>query len=106
MKKSYKPKPRPQRRGGSALGIGLVAVGGLVLLAAIAFAFLGNGGGPGSNFTPEVKGAPRLKANRQKIDLGNIKLGQTVQASFDIVNVGDQTLRLTQAPFIEVVEGC
>lgn len=107
MKKAYRPKSRPPRRGGSALGIGLVTVGGLVLLAAAAIAFWSNGGsGPSPNFTPAVKGAPRLSADKQKIDLGDVKLGQTVQASFEIVNVGDQTLQLTQAPFIEVMEGC
>lgn len=107
MKKAYRPKSRPPRSSRSALGIGLVTVGGLVLLAAAAFAFWGNGGsGPSPIFTPEVKGAPRLSADKQKIDLGDVKLGQTVQASFEIVNVGDRTLQLTQAPFVEVVEGC
>ena len=107
MKKAYRPQSRPPHRGGSALGIGLVTVGGLVLLAAAAIAFWSYGGSrPIPNFTPAVKGAPRLRADKQKIDLGDVKLGQTVQASFEIVNVGDRTLQLTEVPFVEVVEGC
>lgn len=54
----------------------------------------------------EVAGAPSLKVDRQKVDLGNVKLGQTVEVKFKLMNVGDQTLRFTKAPYIEVLEGC
>jgi flagellar basal body-associated protein FliL len=56
--------------------------------------------------TPEVSGAPKLKADRDTIDLGDIKLGNTTQATFALTNVGDQALQITQEPYIEVVEGC
>lgn len=54
----------------------------------------------------EVSGTPSLKVDREKVDLGNLKLGQTVEVKFTIMNVGDQTLRLSKAPYIEVLEGC
>lgn len=54
----------------------------------------------------EVSGTPSLKVDREKVDLGNVKLGQTVEVKFTIMNVGDQTLRLSKAPYIEVLEGC
>lgn len=54
----------------------------------------------------EVAGGPSLKVDKEKVDLGNVKLGQTVKVSFEITNVGDQTLRFTKDPYIEVAEGC
>lgn len=54
----------------------------------------------------EVHGAPSLKADQEQIDLGNVSLGQTVQVSFRLTNVGDQPLRFSEKPYIEVVEGC
>ena len=57
-------------------------------------------------FAPEVTGAPRLKIDPESIDLGDRKVGQVVDVSFEITNVGDQLLRFTEAPFIEVAAGC
>jgi HYDIN/CFA65/VesB-like, Ig-like domain len=54
----------------------------------------------------EVKGSPGLKVDKEKVDLGDVKLGQSVKVSFRLTNVGDQTLRFTQTPYIEVLEGC
>jgi len=54
----------------------------------------------------EVSGTPSLKVDQQKVDLGNVKLGQTVEVKFQIMNVGDQTLRFSKVPYVEVVEGC
>jgi cell division septal protein FtsQ len=54
----------------------------------------------------EVNGTPSLKVDKERVDLGNVKLGQTVEVKFQVMNVGDQTLRLTKAPYVEVVEGC
>jgi nitrate reductase NapE component len=56
--------------------------------------------------TPEITGAPKLKADREVIDLGDIKLGNTTQATFTLTNIGDQLLKITGAPYIEVLEGC
>jgi hypothetical protein len=57
-------------------------------------------------FTPEVIGAPKLKVDKESIDLGDRKVGQPVSVSFEITNVGDQPLRFSEAPYIEVAAGC
>jgi hypothetical protein len=54
----------------------------------------------------EVAGSPNLKVDKEKVDLGDVKLGQIVQASFQITNVGEGTLRFAEKPYIEVIEGC
>lgn len=80
------------------LGIGSV----LILLIAAFFVFQKKP----SAYTPEVTGGPSLKVDKEKVDLGEMKLGSTAQVSFEITNVGDQPLRFSKAPFIEVKEGC
>jgi hypothetical protein len=83
----------------------LLALGGVFLIGAAFFLMRGN-----QNSQPltaiEVHGAPSLKADQEQIDLGDVPLGQTVQVSFRLTNVGDQPLRFSEKPYIEVVEGC
>ena len=82
----------------------LILVGGGLLLIFVAISVLNK---PSQAKVPiEVSGSPSLKVDKQKVDLGNIKLGRTVDVSFELTNVGDQTLRFAKAPYIEVVEGC
>ncbi|OGN91004.1 MAG: hypothetical protein A2Y88_09705 [Chloroflexi bacterium RBG_13_48_10] len=50
--------------------------------------------------------SPSLKVDKEKVDLGDVKLGQTVMVSFQLTNQGDKTLKFTKAPYIEVLEGC
>lgn len=52
------------------------------------------------------KGAPVLKVDVEEINLGDIPVGQTVQASFRLTNSGTQSLKFREAPYIEVKEGC
>ena len=54
----------------------------------------------------EITGSPSLNVDKEKVDLGDVKLDQTVQVSFQLTNVGDQTIKFTKAPYIEVLEGC
>ena len=75
---------------------------GLVLLVGAGWALLGQN----PKAALEVTGRPSLKVDPTTIDLGNQTLGNTVQAEFRLTNVGDQPLRFTEAPYIEVVEGC
>jgi hypothetical protein len=82
----------------------LLALGGLLLVAAAAFSLTRSKADP--NFKPEVTGSSSLKANQEKVDLGDVPLGQTVQASFVLTNVGDKPLRFTEEPYIEVAAGC
>lgn len=95
-----KLKPKPKR---SLLPLWLALTGlGLVLVAVWAIL---------SSNTPvkasiEVNGAPRLKVDSDTIDHGLIKLGTPMRDNIRVTNVGDQTLRFTAAPYIEVKEGC
>ena len=82
--------------------ITLVA-GGLLLIIGAVFSFSQSSK---PKATIEVTGAPSLKVDKEKVDLGEVKLGQTVQVSFQITNVGDRPLRFTKDPYIEVKEGC
>jgi len=81
----------------------VVSILGVALLAgALAFAFKK----PAEPYTSEITGAPAIQVDKQVVDLGNIQLGKWVKASFQVTNVGDQPLRLTQNPYVEVKEGC
>ena len=85
----------------AALSIVAVALAGLLV-----WSLATGGGSTTAKVTPEVTGAPKLKVDRDKIEMGDIKLGKTVQAEFALSNVGDQPLRITGDPVIEVLEGC
>lgn len=98
-----KPKrSRTQKRSAGKWPL-LLALAGALLVLGAALAFLGRepAGAP-----LEVRGAPVLKVNSEKVDLGEVPLGQPVQVSFRLTNVGDQRLRFTDFPYVEVVEGC
>ncbi len=98
-------KERRRRRSAQQKVIWIV-LGGLVLIAGAVGLALGAGRKPTARATPEVTGAPALKASPAKIDLGNVHLGRQVQVDITLTNVGDQQLRLQEAPWVEVVEGC
>ena len=82
----------------------LLAAGGLLLVLAALWAT--RGGDSTSQAPVEVSGAPGLKVDQEKIDLGDIRLGEWVSASFELTNVGDQPLKITDQPYIEVAAGC
>jgi hypothetical protein len=84
----------------------LVVLGGIVLIAGALFT-LWKSGQPASAKVPiEVSGTPSLKVDQDKVDLGDVPLGKTVAVSFQLANVGDEALRFTDLPYIEVLEGC
>lgn len=95
-------KSRQAQRQQDKLPLMMTLAGVVILLIAAFFAFQKKP----APFTPEVTGRPGLKADKEKVDLGDVKLGQTVQVSFEIKNVGDQPLKFSRAPSIEVKEGC
>jgi hypothetical protein len=77
--------------------------GGLLLVTGAIFAITR----PSQPKAPiEVTGAPSLKVDQEEINLKDVKLGQTVEVSFQLTNVGDKALRFSEAPYIEVMEGC
>ena len=80
-----------------------LALGGVLL---VSLAFLALRKDPAPKAPIEVIGAPSLIVDQEKVDLGDMKFNQPAQVSFQITNVGDQTLRFTKDPYIEVVEGC
>lgn len=84
----------------------LVALGGFVLVAAALFAVWKSGQPQPATVPVEVAGQPSLKVDKEKIDFGDVKVGDQVSASFTLTNVGDKTLRFTEDPYIEVREGC
>jgi len=100
MSKSNKMAPR--RKSQSKLPLFLI-FGGFVLLVLTMVLTLRK---PAATFIPSVTGAPSLKADKEKVDLGQVKLGQNVKVAFVLTNVGDKPLRFTEAPYIEVKEGC
>jgi len=74
----------------------LLAIGGILIVAAI---FLASNQGGGS-------GRPALAVDQQKIDYGDVKFGVEKTFSIKVTNTGDGTLRFKEEPYIEVLEGC
>ena len=82
-----------------------IALGGVFLVGAAFFVLRGNQNTQ-TLAAVEVNGAPSLKVDKEKVDLGDEQLGQTVKVSFNLTNVGDKPLRFSAQPYVEVVEGC
>jgi hypothetical protein len=97
-KKTDEPKNTP------ILSIAL-AIGALLIIAA-GYYLVSPKDQIDPNFVPEVIGAPRLKVDKERVDLGDVKFGKTVYATFMLTNVGDKVLYLTENPSIELIEGC
>ena len=101
-KASKKVVPPQKQR--SPIWLLLIIVAGVAL---IVVALIGSGSTPAASVTaPQVSGAPAVRVDQEKIDLGDVPLGQTVSVKFEVANVGDQPLRFTEKPYVEVVEGC
>jgi len=101
--KNPKKNRRKRQRQGQKWFPLLIALGGLLL---VGFSFLALRDKPPPGATIEVTGASSLKVDKEKVDLGDVKLGKTVEVTFQLTNVGDKTLRFDEQPYIEVVEGC
>lgn len=104
-KKSYRSKAKRNRRSGTNLPL-YVALSGIALVAAALFTLWKSSQKNLATIPVEVQGQPSLKVDHEQLDFGDVKLGQTVTAAFTLSNVGDQTLRITQDPYIQVLEGC
>ena len=79
-------------------------LGGVILVAIAVFVVSRGNSSPKAAI--EVTGSPSLKVDKEEVNLGEVKLGKTVEVSFLLTNVGDMTLKFTEAPTIEVKEGC
>ncbi len=103
--KSQKANRAAQRKRQQRLkSLAMMAAGGLILTLVAAWTIVNNR--PAPKAAVEVKGSPSLKVDKENVDLGQVKLGNTVEVAFTLTNVGDQPLKLNEAPYIEVVEGC
>lgn len=100
-KKSTQSKPARVPSLLVLLGIVLAGVAALFAWSAIA-----DSNAKSNPLPVEVNGQPKFAVDPAQIDLGDVRLGQTVQAEFKLGNTGDQPLRFTQVPIIQVVEGC
>ncbi len=54
----------------------------------------------------EVQGRPAIKVDQELIDYGYKKWNTNLAFEIDVTNVGDQTLRFDEKPYVEVLEGC
>ncbi len=80
-------------------------IGGISLILILSAVFLS--GLRRQNAGIEVTGAPKIRVDQDVYDYGTVKLGGVpIRTVVQITNVGDQTLRFTEAPYIEVLEGC
>ena len=99
-KASKKIEPQPPKK--FPLWLPLIIIAGVVLIAVA----LISSNQLTSTLVPQVSGAPALQVDKEKVDFGTVTLGQTVEVKFEVTNVGDQPLRFTKKPYVEVVEGC
>ena len=105
MSTKQSKKVNPQKKSTPPIWLLLLVGAGAALLVLVALSAVAQN--PGTSTTqPQVSGAPRLVADKERVDLGNVKLGETVSVSFEITNVGDQPLRFTEKPYVEVKVGC
>ena len=75
----------------------LVAIGGVLLI--IAAFFFANRGGDGG-------GTPSIAVDQQKIDYGDVKFNVNKTFAIKVTNTGDGTLRFSEAPYVQILEGC
>ena len=98
-----------RKKGGSSPLTGplLLLGGGMLVLGAIVLMSLGpKKASVVDEGQIEVRGQPRLRADPESIDLGEVKLDTPKTFRIALTNVGDEPLRLAEEPYLEVVEGC
>lgn len=102
MKKSQKTSSRSLPRPAAFLAASAVIVAaGLAVLA-----LFGDAGGTTPKVAIEVRDAPRLKVDREVVDIGRVRLGNDAFVAFTVSNVGDRPLRFTSPPYVRLEEGC
>ena len=89
---------------GFPIWLPLIIVAGVVLVAVAMLS--NNGSSTAAPTAPTTSGAPALTVDKDRFDFGNVKLGQTVQISFEVTNTGDAPLRFKEKPYVEVAAGC
>ena len=87
----------------------VLAIGGLLLVAGAILLSRPGGtsrGGTATLAPIQVQGQSSIRVDQQEINFGDVKLNVQKTFTITVTNVGDQPLRFTEAPYIEVVEGC
>jgi hypothetical protein len=102
----YKTKKKGRRKQRRQTPMVLAYGGVLIVLVALAVFIVQTVRSPRESAPPEFSGGPRLKVDIELVDLGPLPMDIPVMATFTLTNVGDETLRFTQKPYIEVLEGC
>jgi cell division septal protein FtsQ len=100
LKKLARERKKKQQR---QIQLLLLIGGGVLLIAGALFAVFRN---QKPVATVEVTGSASLRVDQEMVNLGNVTLGKTVEVTFQLTNVGDQPLRFSETPYIEIVEGC
>ena len=77
----------------------LLGLGGVLLLAVVAFSIF-------QNYADTGGGTPRLAVDQQKIDWGTLQDGTKKVITIKVTNTGTGTLRFKETPYVQVVEGC
>ena len=96
-------KERQQRKKRQKLILTIGA--GLLVVVSLVFTLVKNV----SRTNPElieVAGRPAIKVDQEVIDYGYKKWNTTAAFDIRVTNVGDQTLRFSESPYVEVLEGC
>lgn len=83
----------------------VMGVGALLIIVVGFLAWNGSNSNRPS-VTPQVTGGPKLSADRDSIDFGNLPLDISVKATFKLQNVGDKPLTIKGEPRVELVKGC
>jgi len=78
---------------------------GILLVASVVFVFVQNA----NRINPElveVQGRPAVKVDQEVIDYGYVRLNTNLTFDIKVTNIGDQTLRFSDTPYVEVLDGC
>jgi hypothetical protein len=79
---------------------------GLLLAVSAVFVFVNNAKHQSNPALVEVQGRPAVKVDQELIDYGYKKWNTNVAFDITVTNVGDKTLRFSETPYVETLEGC
>lgn len=84
----------------------LLTIAGAAILIFVLAAILGTGSRIPVDFVPQVQGAPSIAVVSDAVlEHGDLVVNNFVTSSFEIQNVGDETL-VVLTPWVQVHEGC
>jgi len=78
---------------------------GVLLVASVVFVLVRNANRINPKLV-EVQGRPAVKVDQEVIDYGHVKLNTNLTFDIKVTNIGDQTLRFSETPYVEILDGC